>query len=83
MSIEVAGGTVRIIGNATVEDAEPLLAALLDDPARTVDLDQATHLHSAVIQLLLAVRPTIAGAPAHPFFATWITPLLDHGPGTA
>lgn len=83
MSIEIAGTTVRIVGNAAVEDAEPLLAALLDDPARTVDLDHAAHLHSAVIQLLLAIRPTIAGMPAHPFFAAWILPLLDRNPGTA
>ena len=57
MSVEVVGGTIRIIGNATVADAEPLLVALQGDPARHIDLGQAVHLHSAVIQILLALRP--------------------------
>ena len=83
MSIAVAAHIVRIVGNAPVEDAEPLLTALLDDPSRPVDLADAGHLHSAVIQLLLALRPVVTGTAAHPFFETWIAPLLDRDPGTA
>ncbi|WP_404710241.1 hypothetical protein [Sphingomonas sp. MMS24-J13] len=76
MSVEVVGGTIRIIGNATVADAEPLLVALQGDPARHIDLGQAVHLHSAVIQILLALRPRIIGNPAYPFFNDCILPRL-------
>lgn len=76
MSVEVIGDTIRIVGNATVADAEPLLVALQDDPARPIDLGHAAHLHSAVVQILLALRPRIIGTPAYPFFTACILPRL-------
>jgi hypothetical protein len=76
MSVEVVGDTILITGNATVADAEPLLVALQDDPARPIDLSNAAHVHSAVIQILLALRPRIIGNPAYPFFTTSILPRL-------
>ena len=79
MSVEVVGDIVRIVGNAPVSDAEPVLAALLDDPLRTIDLTRAAHLHSAVIQILLAVRPRITGKPSYPFFTAYVLPQLDRG----
>jgi hypothetical protein len=79
MSVEVMGNIIRIVGNAPVSDAEPVLAALLDDPLRTIDLTNAAHLHSAVIQILLAVRPRITGTPSYPFFTSYVLPQLDRG----
>jgi hypothetical protein len=83
MSVEVAGDTIRIVGNAPVEDAEPILAALHENPLRGIDLAQAGHLHSAVVQILLAARAPITGTPAYPFFVTYVLPLLDPGKGSA
>jgi hypothetical protein len=83
MSIQVAGALIRIVGNAPVEDAEPLLAAIQEDLSRKVDLNQAAHLHSAIVQLLLALRPPITGTPSDPFFATYVLPLLDRSGRTA
>jgi hypothetical protein len=83
MSVELAGPVIRIIGNAPVEDAEPILAALHDDPTRSIDLTQAAHLHTSVVQLLLALRPAISGAPAYPFFVQHVLPRIDPGKGSA
>lgn len=79
MSVEIVGDIVRIVGDAPVGDAEPLLAALHDDPARHIDLGEAAHLHSAVIQIMLALRPRIVGSPAYPFFSDSILPRLIEG----
>ena len=82
MSVEITGSRIRIVGNAAVGDAEPILVALQEDRSRIVNLAEAAHLHSAVIQLLLALRPAIEGAPAYPLFVTHVLPLLDQGQGS-
>jgi hypothetical protein len=77
MSVRTAGDTIHLEGVGDVADAEPLLSALLADRSRKVDLSGATRLHSAVIQLLLALRPKIVGAPDDAFHAAHIVPHLD------
>jgi len=81
MSVRVVGNVVHVEGMGAVADAEPILAALHDDPSRVVDLSAATRLHSAIIQLLFAVRPRTIGAPSDPFYAAQIARLLDTGHG--
>lgn len=77
MSVRVAGGVIHVEGNSLVEDAEPILAALQEAPDRTVDLSRAARLHSAGIQVLLALRPRITGLPSDPFQARHLAALLD------
>ena len=77
MSVRVAGDVIHVLGSGAVEDAEPILAAMHEDPMRTVDLSKAAHLHSAIVQLLLAIAPPIAGMPGDPFYAAHLAPLLD------
>lgn len=79
MSVRIAGPIIHIEGNSRVEDAEPVLAALQEMPGRTVDLSQAIRLHSASIQLLLALRPVITGTPRDPFQARYLAQLIDLG----
>ena len=86
MSLHPEGAVIRLVGEARVEDAEPLLAFLLAAPGRAVDLSAAGPLHAAVVQVLLALRPPLAGTPADAFTARWLLPLLappaaggDHG----
>ncbi len=76
MSVVVKDDVIRIVGNASVADAEPLLTALHEDRLRTVDLSEAGHLHSAVIQILLAAHPVITGNPSYAFFKARILPCL-------
>lgn len=66
MSVIVENGTIRLVGACPVEDAEPLLAALQDDPLRKVDVSAMTAAHSAVIQLLGLFAREIEGAFADP-----------------
>jgi hypothetical protein len=79
MTIRIEDDVVRIEGAAQVADAEPLLSALLDDPTRSVDLTASTRVHSAIIQILVALRPRIIGAPADRFQNGYIAALLDAG----
>jgi len=47
----------------TIEDAETLLEWLLDNPKGKINLKQCELLHTAVIQVLMAVRPSISAQP--------------------
>lgn len=81
MSVRLTDNVIHVDGMGAVADAEPILAALHEDPSRVVDLSAATRLHSAIVQLLLAVRPSVKGVPADAFYAAHIVRLLDTGHG--
>ncbi len=80
MSVRLDGPVIRLEGACRVEDAEPLLSFLQEEPGRVVDLSAAGGLHAAVVQVLLALRPPLAGPPGDPFTAHWLAPLLAGPP---
>ncbi len=76
MSVRLDGNVIIMEGQCRVEDAEPLLGWLQADRGRIVDLAGAEHLHAAVLQVLMALRPTVRGTPEDDFLRDWITPAL-------
>jgi len=50
-------------GICAVEDAEGLLSWVLQHPGAPVDVATCEHLHSAILQVLMARRPPLASAP--------------------
>lgn len=74
MTVVVDEDIVRLSGRCMAEDAELLLAHLVAG-AKTVDLSGCDYVHGAVVQLLMAARPTIVGEPAQ-FLRTWLVPLI-------
>jgi hypothetical protein len=69
MTVKSHDGQINLEGRCRVEDAEALLAALLQTRDAVVHLDKAETIHSAVVQVLLAARPRIAGVAQHEFLA--------------
>ena len=59
MKIKVA----RIEGEAAPDDAESLLAWLLDHPKGKLNLKNCSNLHSAVLQVIMVFRPAISVWP--------------------
>jgi hypothetical protein len=80
MPIRYEGGIARLEGDATVEEALELADWLHGREGAAVDLAACTHLHTAILQTLLALRPPVAGPPADPFLARWVAPLLATAP---
>ncbi|RYG30378.1 MAG: hypothetical protein EON93_14940 [Burkholderiales bacterium] len=58
-------------GHVTLEEAEPVLRWLVDHPAGRVDWRACTGCHTAVLQVLMAVRPPMSGPVANAFLARW------------
>lgn len=76
MSVRVDGETVRLEGDCRAADAEALCAALVGHAGLRVDLSAAETLHTAVVQVLLALGPPIVGEPRDPFLRQHVTPRL-------
>ncbi|WP_202049813.1 hypothetical protein [Microvirga mediterraneensis] len=70
------GEVILLEGQCRVEDAEPLLAWLQANRNRIVDLTNAEHLHGAVFQILMALKPAIRGEGKDAFLRDWLTPVL-------
>jgi len=77
MSVRLDGNVIVMEGACRVEDAEPLLGWLQADGGLVVDLIDAEHLHTAVLQVLMALRPALNGTPKDAFIRHWITPALS------
>ena len=76
MSVLLEEGKIRLRGSCPAEDAEPLLVLLQDNPDCPVDIDDATNLHAAVLQLLLAFGRELIGNPRDSFLQKWNVPVL-------
>lgn len=72
MTMTVGRNVATLSGRCGAEDAEPLLLALQDDPLLVVDLSTATRLHTAVVQILVALKPAVRGLRAHPVLQSFI-----------
>ena len=58
MPVTVIGNRIDVDGIATVEDVE-LVVAGFESGAADLDLTRASHVHAAVLQAILAYRPSI------------------------
>jgi hypothetical protein len=76
MSVVLEAGTIYLRGSSPVEDAEALLGLLQADPGYPVDVQAATGLHAAVVQVLLALRPRIMGPANDSFVNQWVLPIV-------
>lgn len=69
MTIDYQETRAVLSGVCTVEDAEDLLGWLIKHPQCQVELSSAEHLHSAVVQTLMAMAPRLLGQPTDAFVA--------------
>jgi hypothetical protein len=78
MPIHYTETEARIEEQCTVEEAEPLFEWLQEHPEGRVDLSACDHMHTAILQVLMALRPPVSAPPDEPFFARWLFDP-DHG----
>lgn len=83
MSLDYVDGTIRLLGNCALEEAETLLQLLLDHPEAPVDWSRCSGLHSAVLQTLMAGRRRVVGEPGDDFLRRWVAPVLAGRAGTS
>jgi hypothetical protein len=72
MPLIFAETSVRFEGICCVEEALPLLEHCREVEAPRVDLAECTYLPTALLQVLLLLRPQVGTLPAEPFLARWL-----------
>ena len=69
-------GTIVLDGRCPVEDAEPLLQLLQANPSAPLDWTRCGHLHTAVLQVIMAAQPLLLGRCGDPWVQEWAKPKL-------
>ncbi len=77
-------GAIVLDGVCPVDDAEQLLQMLQATPTAMLDWSRCSHLHTAVLQLILAARLAPAGPCGDPWVRQWVAPdAPEQAPRTA
>lgn len=76
MPILTDSDRATLSGRCRAEEAETLLDWGLRHPDGSLDLGECLHLHSAVLQTLLALGRPVAVPPADPWIATLLAVSL-------
>jgi hypothetical protein len=76
MPFKFAKNTITAVESCAVEDALPLLEFLQSHRMARVNLGSCIHLHTAVLQVLMAVRPQIVALPKDMLLASWLLQVL-------
>ncbi len=76
MSVRLDGDIIRLEGRCGVEEAERFLVLLQQTPERRVDLADAETLHTALVQIIMALSPQLIGECGDAFVREWIVPHL-------
>jgi hypothetical protein len=69
MPISCSDSLVRLTESCSIEDAEALHALLRSIEAPVFDLAEAGHLHTAIVQLIMASGGRVQGLRADPLLA--------------
>ncbi len=69
MAIRYLKKYAALEGVVAVDDAEALRDWLLRQEVPAVHLGKCEHVHAAVLQVLLALRPRLTAPPADPWLA--------------
>jgi len=77
MSIEYKKTVAIIEGECSVEEAEALLEWILLTPKGKINLKQCEHMHTAVLQVLMALTPSVSVWPDTDSPAFWLSTVLN------
>ena len=69
MAIRYLKKHAALEGVVSVDDAEALAQWLRGQARPAVHLGRCEHVHAAVLQVLLALKPKVVAAPAEPWLA--------------
>lgn len=69
-------GVILLEGMCPSEDAETVLRYLSSHPTARIDWRACESAHTAVIQVLMASRAKLLGAPSGQALRKWVAPAL-------
>jgi len=79
MTIRYLKKHAALEGVVGVEDAETLAHWLQQQAKPAIHLGKCQHLHAAVLQVLLTLKPKLIAAPVDPWLTAVLKPALAAG----
>jgi hypothetical protein len=79
MPIRFTKNVAYLEDDCGTDDAEPLLEWFREHPKGKVNLKTCWELHTAVLQVLMAVGPSVTVQPVDEALARWLPPPFGHG----
>jgi len=76
MGLNLNHKIARFSGICPVEDAGALHAWVQAQERPRADLSDCEHLHTALLQILLARHVEVTGLPKDPWLREWLAPLV-------
>lgn len=76
MPIEYKKSVAILEKNCDIDEAEPLLAYLLDNPKSKINLKKVQNIHTSVLQVLRCLKPKISAKPEDESIKQWLLPLI-------
>ncbi|MCG7371696.1 hypothetical protein MHL40_03260 [Pseudomonas luteola] len=77
MSITFKKSVAVLADQVTVEEAETLLEWLVKNPAAKVNLGDLEHLHTADLQVFMALKPNVSVWPKNTDIKVWLEAALN------
>ena len=77
MAMTYKRNVARFSDTVGVDEAETFLSWLHDHPRPKLDLTACTHIHAALLQVLMASRLPIAKWPNQAALTTWLKSALS------
>lgn len=77
MTMELRNQVAVLSDAVSIDEAETLLGWMLAEPGLALDLTHCEHMHTAVLQLLLYVRPVIQHLPNSRLLRQWLGGALN------
>jgi len=78
MSIKYKKTVALCEGHCEIEEAEELLSWFLENPKGKINLKQLTQLHTAILQVVMAIKPPISSWPEDLSVCLWLKRILNN-----
>jgi hypothetical protein len=82
MPIDYQKNQAIFSGVVSIDDTEELLQWLLKKTSPKINLVDCTHLHPAILQVLMVAQSPVTAWPSDAAFCAWIEPVLLYYKGT-
>jgi hypothetical protein len=77
MTISYQKDMAVFLDTVAVDEAEGLLAWLIENPLTPLDFADCQHLHAANLQVLMVLKPAIAAWPKDANLRAWLESALN------
>jgi len=78
MPIKYKKTVVLCEGHCEIEEADELLAWFIENPKGKINFKQLTQLHTALLQVIMAIQPQVSSWPENLHVCAWLKRMFHN-----